>query len=80
MNLSFIFFIVVILLAMLMYLNGNLRSILGRSKQNKHRIVDWMEMTKDQRKEIDAREKQKTLKRKKALLEAIRREYKSIKK
>ncbi len=38
-------------------------------------INDWMELTKQQRKDIDLRDKQITLERKKALLKSIRDEY-----
>ena len=41
---------------------------------------DWMNLTKEERFEIDSNEKNKTMRKKKALLKSIREEYFKIKK
>tara|TARA_Y100001968_G_scaffold307334_1_gene325076 strand:- start:4 stop:210 length:207 start_codon:yes stop_codon:yes gene_type:complete len=43
-------------------------------------INNWMELTKEERLEIDSQEKQKSMKKKRALLKSIRDEYIKIKK
>ena len=50
-----------------------------QSKQ-KFDMVKWMNLTKEERLEIDFNEKNKTMKKKKALLKSIRDEYIKIKK
>ena len=48
--------------------------------QNKFDINSWMNLTKEERLEIDLRYKNESMKKKKALLQSIREEYKKIKK
>ena len=67
-----------ILISFLIYIY--LRSFLVIRRRNNYCIKDWMEMTKAERKKIDYRDKENTLKRKKALLKSIRKEYKNMKK
>tara|TARA_B100001250_G_C19786454_1_gene784417 strand:- start:1110 stop:1310 length:201 start_codon:yes stop_codon:yes gene_type:complete len=52
-----------------------------KSLQEKSRfdINNWMSLTKEERLEIDCNEKDKSMKRKKALLKSIRDEYLKIK-
>ncbi len=47
--------------------------------KSKPAINDWMELTKEQRFEIDSKEKKESMKKKKALLKSIREEYIKIK-
>ena len=42
-------------------------------------INNWMNLTKEERFEIDTNEKNKTMRKKKALLKSIREEYMKIK-
>ena len=48
--------------------------------EQKFDINDWMNLTKEERLEIDSNEKNKIMKKKKALLKSIREEYIKIKK
>ena len=48
--------------------------------ENKFDINNWMNLTKAQRIEIDFKEKNKIMRKKKALLKSIREEYLKIKK
>ena len=56
--------------------------IFKRKKKNlqkklkyKFDINNWMELTKEERLEIDSKEKNESMKKKKALLKSIREEY-----
>ena len=51
----------------------------GQSKKT-FDIKNWMNLTKEERLEIDFNEKNKMMRKKKALLESIREEYIKIKK
>ena len=42
-------------------------------------INDWMELTKEERLELDVKEKNESLSKKKALLKSIREEYLKLK-
>tara|TARA_B100000700_G_C14873360_1_gene774478 strand:+ start:222 stop:431 length:210 start_codon:yes stop_codon:yes gene_type:complete len=46
---------------------------------HKFDINDWMNLTKQERLEIDFNEKNKTMRKKKAFLKSIRQEYMKIK-
>tara|TARA_B100000965_G_C19478486_1_gene707424 strand:- start:663 stop:866 length:204 start_codon:yes stop_codon:yes gene_type:complete len=48
--------------------------------KDKYDINNWMELTKEERLEIDSKEKNETMRKKKALLKSIREEYNKIKK
>ena len=48
--------------------------------QKKFDMNNWMSLTKEERLELDFKEKNKTMKKKKALLRSIREEYFKIKK
>ena len=50
------------------------------NKKYKLGLNDWMELTKEERKEIDMKEKDESMRKKKALLKYIREEYIKIKK
>ena len=56
----------------------------GKSLQGKNKykfdINKWMELTKEERLEIDSKEKNETMRKKKVLLKSIREEYIKIKK
>ena len=56
----------------------------GKSLQEKIKykfdINKWMELTKEERLEIDSKEKNETMRKKKVLLKSIRDEYIKIKK
>ena len=47
--------------------------------KDKYDINNWMELTKEERLEIDSKEKNETMRKKKALLKNIREEYLKIK-
>ena len=51
-------------------------------EKNKYQfdIYNWMNLTKQERLEIDSKEKDESMRKKKALLESIRKEYIKIKK
>ena len=49
-------------------------------KKSKFDINNWMELTKEERLEIDSKEKNESMIKKKALLKSIREEYINIKK
>ena len=64
-----------------------LKSIFRRNKnkiqekvQYKFDINNWMELTKEERLEIDTKEKDQSMRKKKALLKLIRDEYIKLKK
>jgi len=48
--------------------------------KDKYDINNWMELTKQERLEIDSKEKEEKMRKKKALLKTIREEYFKIKK
>ena len=48
--------------------------------EKKFEMNNWMNLTKEERLELDFNEKNKTMKKKKALLKSIREEYIKIKK
>ena len=63
------------------------KSIFQRKKKklqekikNKSDINNWMELTKEERLEIDLKEKNESMRKNKALLKSIRDEYIKIKK
>ena len=51
-----------------------------RNRRLNYKFIDWMELTNEERREIDFRDKRETLKRKAILLKSIREEYKNLKK
>ena len=53
---------------------------LQEQSEQKFDMNNWMNLTKEERLEIDFNEKNKTMRKKKALLESIREEYIKIKK
>ena len=53
---------------------------LQEQSNQKFDMNNWMKLTKEERLEIDFNEKNKTMKKKKALLKLIREEYLKIKK
>ena len=53
---------------------------LQEQSEQKIDMNNWMNLTKEERLEIDFNEKNKTMKKKKALLKLIREEYLKIKK
>ena len=62
------------------------KSIFKKKKKNiqekinyKSNINNWMDLTKEERMEIDIREKDESMRKKKALLKSIRAEYTKIK-
>ena len=64
-----------------------LKSIFRRNKkkiqekvQYKFDINNWLELTKEERLEIDTKEKDESMRKKKALLKLIRDEYMKLKK
>ena len=64
-----------------------LKSIFRRNKKKiqekvkyKFDINNWMELTKEERLEIDTKEKDQSMRKKKALLKLIRDEYIKLKK
>ena len=54
--------------------------ILQEKIKYKFDINKWMELTKEERLEIDSKEKNETMRKKKVLLKSIRDEYIKIKK
>ena len=52
---------------------------LQEQSEQKYNINNWMNLTKEERLEIDFNEKDKTMRKKKALLKSIREEYIKIK-
>ena len=52
---------------------------LQKAIKYKFEINNWMKLTKEQRLEIDSKDKDESMKRKKALLKSIREEYIRIK-
>ena len=53
---------------------------LQENSEQKLDINNWMNLTKEERLEVDFNEKNKTMRKKKALLKSIREEYLKIKK
>ena len=53
---------------------------LQEQSDQKFNMNNWMKLTKEERLEIDFNEKNKTMRKKKALLKLIREEYLRIKK
>ena len=60
-------------------LKKNKKKLQEQSDQ-KFDMNNWMDLTKEERLEIDSNEKNKTMRKKKALLKSIREEYIKIKK
>jgi len=53
---------------------------LQEQSEQRFEMNNWMNLTKEERLEIDFNEKKKIMKKKKALLKSIREEYMKIKK
>ena len=53
---------------------------LQENSENEFDMNDWMNLTKEERTKIDVNEKNKIMRKKKALLKSIREEYIKIKK
>jgi len=62
------------------FLFKNKKKKLQEKSEQKFDINNWMNLTKEERLEIDFNEKNKIMSRKKALLKTIREEYMKIKK
>ena len=62
------------------FLSKKKKKNLQEQSEQKFDINDWMNLTKEERLEIDSNEKNKIMKKKKALLKSIREEYIKIKK
>ena len=80
MTMYFIFFIITVIVFTFFY---RLRIFKGKSpnrNKSKSNIKSWMEMTKEERHAFDLQEKENTFKRKKILLDQIRKEYKDYSK
>jgi len=58
---------------------GN-KKIFKKKFKYKFDIVNWMNLTREERLEIDSKEKDESLRKKKALLKSIRDEYLRMKK
>ncbi len=56
------------------------KKILQKESQQKLDMNYWMNLTKEERLEIDINEKKKTMRKKKELVKSIREEYLKIKK
>ena len=56
------------------------KKILQEQSDQKFDMNNWMNLTKEERLEIDFNDKNKTMRKKKALLKLIREEYLKIKK
>ena len=56
-----------------------MKKIIQEQSKQEFDINDWMNLTKEERLEIDFNEKNKMMRKKKALLESIREEYIKIK-
>ena len=56
------------------------KKILQEDSEQKFEMNNWMSLTKEERLEIDFKEKNKIMRKKKALLKSIREEYIKIKK
>ena len=74
-----IYFLLVVLIALAIYALS-IKTIKGRSRSKNTRldILSWMEMTPDQRHALDEGEKKSTFKRKRRLLDQIRKEYAAL--
>ena len=74
-----IYLLLIILISLALYLILiNFRKRGGKSKNARLDILKWMEMTRDQRHEIDEFEKKSTFERKRRLLDQIRQEYAAL--
>jgi len=62
------------------FLFKNKKKKLQEQSDKKFDMNNWMNLTKEERLEIDFNEKNKTMRKKKALLKLIREEYLKIKK
>ena len=78
MSLMSILFIIGFILAFFIMLN--LRKGKNRSKKSKSFFSEWMDLSPQERRALDNREKDKRMKQKKDLLLLIRNEYKKLKK
>ncbi len=55
------------------------KKIIQEKINYKFDINNWMDLTKEERREIDSKEKKESMRKKKALLKSIRDEYIKIK-
>jgi len=55
------------------------KKIIQKKIEKKFDINNWMELTKEERLEIDSKEKNESMEKKKALLKSIRKEYLKMK-
>ncbi len=80
MNLFLVILITSLILIVILNSRSKARKGSQRNSKSKYEFIDWMELTNEERREIDFIEKRETLKRKKILLKSIREEYKKLKK
>ena len=79
MNLSLSILITFLILILILKSRIQAKKNSQRNSKLKYKFIDWMELTNDERREMDFIDKRETLKRKKILLKSIREEYKKLK-
>ena len=80
MNLLFTVLITSLILIVILNIIIKRKKNSQRNTKLKYKFIDWMELTNQERRELDLIDKRETLKRKKILLKSIREEYKKLKK
>ena len=80
MNLLLIILITSLILIITLRFRFKAKTNARKNTKLKYKFIDWMELTNEERREIDFIDKMDTLKRKKILLKSIREEYKKLKK
>ena len=73
--------ILIALLIIIVFFKFRLKRNINSQRNNKlkYKFTEWMELSNDERREMDFIDKRETLKRKKILLKSIREEYKKLK-
>ena len=69
----FILGLLIIIISILYF--KNVRKNRNKSRKKMSNIVGWMEMSRDERHALDLKDKKISMKRKKVLLDEIRKEY-----
>ena len=80
MNLFLVILITSLILIIILKSRFKVKKNSHKNSKVKYKFIDWMELTNDERREMDFIDKRDTLKRKEILLKSIREEYKKLKK
>ncbi len=72
--------IVFLSLTLIVFFKIRFKSKRNLKRKSNFKLIEWMELTNEERREMDSFDNRETMKRKKLLLKSIREEYQKLKK